>query len=116
MSFELKITSVAFLLIVMATIVYLVIKRHISIKYSFVWLIPCFILLIFTLVPGLLKLTTDLFGFQTSSNMIFAMLIGFLMIIDIALTVIVSRQNEKTRLLIQEVSILKKKVKNESGK
>ncbi len=109
MSLELKISSIIFLLLVVVIILSLVRKNNISIKYSFVWLVPCFILFVFTLVPGALKFVTNLLGFQTASNMILAILVGFLMIIAIALTVIVSRQNEKIRLLMQEVSILKKK-------
>lgn len=108
MSLELKFTSIIFLLFVMLIVFYLVMKRHISVKYSFAWLIPCVILLIFVLVPGFLSFITKFLGFQTASNMVFAVLIGFLMIVDIILTVIVSRQNEKIRLLIQELSILKK--------
>ena len=45
--------------------------------------------------------------------MIFAILIGFLMIIDIALTVIVSKLNEKVRLLVQEVSLLRSDKKHD---
>ncbi len=113
MSFELKLTSIAFLLVVILIIASLVVKRHISVKYSFVWLLPCFLLLIFVLVPGILSSITNLFGFQTASNMIFAILIGFLMIIDIALTVIVSKLNEKVRLLVQEVSLLRSNKKHD---
>lgn len=109
MSFKLVITSIIFLLLIITIIINQVKKENISIKYSFVWLIPCVILLIFTLVPGMLNYVTNLLGFQTGSNMIFALIIGFLMIVAISLTVIVSRQNEKIRLLVQEVSILKEK-------
>lgn len=111
MSNELKLVSLFFLILIMFFIIYLVKKEKISIKYSFVYLLPCIVLIIFTLVPGLLNSVTLKLGFQTGSNMIFALLIGFLMIITIALTVIVSNQKEKIRLLIQEVSILKGKIK-----
>ncbi len=109
MSLELKITSIIFLLLIILVIISLIKKEKISIKYSFVWLLPCLLLLIFTLVPGFLNLVTKKLGFQTASNMIFAMIIGFLMIVALALTVIVSKQNEKIRLLVQEVSLLKEK-------
>lgn len=109
MSLELTITSIVFLLLIILVIINLVKKENISIKYSFVWLLPCVLLLIFTLVPGFLEWTTKLLGFQTGSNMVFALIIGFLMVVALALTVIVSRQNEKIRLLIQEVSLLKEK-------
>lgn len=109
MSIELTITSVVFILLIIITIISLVKNERISVKYSFVWLLPCLILLIFTLVPGFLNLVTKLLGFQTASNMVITLLIAFLMIITIALTVIVSKQNDRIRLLIQEVCLLKEK-------
>lgn len=109
MSLSLKLDSTIFILSIMILIIVLVKKEKISVKYSLVWLLPCILLLVFVLMPGFLTFTTTFLGFQTSSNMIFALLIGFLMIITIALTVIVSKQKEKIKLLIQEISLLKEK-------
>lgn len=109
MSLELTISSIVFLVIVMLFILYLVKKRRISIKYSLVWILPCLTLIIFTLVPGFMVFVTKTLGFQTASNMILTLLICFLMVISIALTMIVTNQKDKIRLLIQEVSILKEK-------
>lgn len=107
MTLELKITALTFLILISLFILYLVKKGKISTKYSFVWFVPSFILLIFILVPMLLTKVTKLLGFQTASNMIFALLIGLIIVIIIALTVIVSIQKEQIRNLIQEVSLLK---------
>lgn len=109
MSLELTISSIVFLVVVMLFILYLVKKRRISIKYSLVWILPCLTLIIFTLVPGFMAFVTKTLGFQTASNMILTLLICFLMVITIALTMIVTNQKDKIRLLIQEVSILKGK-------
>lgn len=109
MSFALKISAIVFILFVLIIINYFVSKEKISIKYSFVWTIPCVFLLLFILIPGFLTWTTKLLGFQTASNMVFAALIALLIFITISLTVIVSTQNNKIRLLIQEISILKGK-------
>ena len=109
MSLELRITAIVFLLFIVCVVIHLVKNEKVSVKYSLVWLLPCLLLLIFILVPVFLDYVTKVLGFQTASNMIFALLIGFLMIVTIALTVIVSKQNEKIRLLIQEVSLLKEK-------
>lgn len=109
MSIEITISSIIFLVLIMLFILYLVKKKKISIKYSLVWLLPCIVLIIFTLVPGLMIFVSKTLGFQTASNMILTLLICFLMVITIALTVIVTNQKDKIRLLIQEVSILKGK-------
>ena len=94
-------------------ILHLLKKDKIIIKYSIAWLIPCIILLFFTIIPGFLSWTTKILGFQTASNMVIAMLIALLMMISIVLTVIVSNQKNQIRVLIQEVSLLKEKYKNE---
>ena len=109
MGMNLKISAIIFLLFVILFVLHLVRKEKISIKYSLVWILPCIVLLIFVLVPGFLTWTTNLLGFQTASNMVLSLLIGLLMVITIALTVIVSKQKEQIRLLVQEVSLLKEK-------
>ena len=50
-------------------------------------------------------------GFQTISNLVVGVFIVILFFITISLTVIVSAQKKKITLLIQEVSILKEKIK-----
>lgn len=109
MSTELKITAIISILFLIVLILHYVKKEKILIKYSLVWLLPSIVLLIFVLVPGFLTWTTNLLGFQTASNMILTLLVGLLLVITIALTVIVSTQKEQIRLLIQEVSLLKEK-------
>ena len=113
MSLALKIVSIAFLLLLIFMILHLLKKDKITTKYSIVWLIPCIVLLIFTIIPGFLTWTTRVLGFQTASNMVFALLIALLMMISIVLTVIVSTQKNQIRTLIQEVSILKERTKDE---
>lgn len=113
MSISLKIVSISFILLLIIMILHLLKKDKIIIKYSIAWLIPCIILLFFTIIPGFLSWTTKILGFQTASNMIIAMLIALLMMISIVLTVIVSNQKNQIRVLIQEVSLLKEKYKNE---
>lgn len=113
MSIALKIVSISFLIVLMIIIFHLLKKDKITIKYSIVWLLPCLILLIFVLIPGFLTWTTKVLGFQTASNMVFALLIALLMMISIVLTVIVSTQKNQIRALIQEVSILKEITKDE---
>ena len=109
MSLKLKLAAILFSLALIIFILHLVKKNKIAIKYSLVWLVPCILLLIFVLVPGFFTWTTNLLGFQTGSNMVLTILVVILLIISISLTLIVSKQKEQIRLLIQEVSLLKEK-------
>ena len=67
-------------------------------------------ILLTAIIPSFMQLIANFLGFETMSNMIFCILIAVLIFICLSLTIIVSGQKEKTRLLIQEVSILKEKI------
>jgi hypothetical protein len=109
MKLNLKIAGILFVLLIVMAIVYALRKDKISIKYSLVWLVTSVILLLFIFFPELLGWAAKIFGFDLGANLIFTGLIALLMVITIVLTEIVSSQNEKIRLLIQEVSMLKGK-------
>ncbi len=108
MSTNLIFASGIFSIVIIIFILYLIKKENVNIKYSLVWLVLFILLLICLLVPGLLEYITRMLGFQTSSNMVLSLLIAVLVIINITNTVINSHQDKKIRLLIQEVSMLKK--------
>ena len=108
MNSKLILISFLFAIIIMFTILYLIRKEKINIKYAIIWLLLFGILAILLVIPNLLTLFTNLLGFEVSSNMIFALIISVLIIINISLTTIVSTQDRKIRKLIQEVSIIKK--------
>jgi len=111
MSINLQLVSCLFILTILILIIYILRKGRITIKYALVWIAAAIILLLFLIFPSLFIWLTKLLGFKIGSNMVFAGLIAFLMFINIILTVIVSGQNNKIRLLIQEVSMLKEKIK-----
>ena len=112
MSINLKLISVFFCLFIIILVLILLRKNRINIKYSIIWILLFSLLILSVLIPGLLENVTKFFGFQLGSNMVFSILIGLLVLISIILTVIVSNQDKKIRLLIQELSLLKDK-KNE---
>lgn len=116
MKTNLILISVLFILVVIFMIIYFIKKDKIKVKYSIIWLLLFVILLVCILIPGFLYLLTNILGFNTPSNMIFSMLLAVLVIISISLTGIVSSQDKKIRLLIQEVSILKKNIGVSNGK
>lgn len=109
MTINLKIVSILFILIVLIFIFALLKKNRLNIKYAIVWIVLFIFLLIFTLIPGFLEYLTHLFGFINASNMIFSIFIALLVILTIVLTMIVSSQDKKIRILIQEISLLKEK-------
>ena len=110
MSTNLVFVSGIFSVVIIILILYLIRQENVNIKYSLVWLVLFVILLICLFIPGLLNYITKVLGFQTASNMVLSLLIAVLVIINISNTVINSHQDKKIRLLIQEISILKKEI------
>lgn len=107
MSLAVQLVALAFILFLFILVTYYVKKNKISIKYSIVWYLSLLLLTIFTIFPVILGYVTKLIGIQLSSNFIFAFMIGVLFVITLSLTIIVSEQQDKIKMLIQEISILK---------
>lgn len=116
MNLNLIIVSILFSTFIIISILFLLRKKKITIKYSIIWILLFSMLLIATIIPGFLVWVTHLLGFKTASNMVFSLIIGVLVIITIALTVIVSKQDKMIRLLVQEISILKKNIGDKNEK
>lgn len=110
MSNNLKIISLIFIIILLLIVTFFTKKNRITIKYSIIWYGCIFILSLFVIFPNILVWLTKLFQVQVASNLLFALILGFLFTITISLTIIVSGQKEKIRILTQEISILKSSI------
>ena len=85
-------------------------KGRISMKFALVWYIPAFAIIILALFPKVFGSLASMFGFQTISNLAAGFLFVILFLIIIALTVIIAGQTTKINLMIQEISLMKKKI------
>lgn len=83
-------------------------KDKLKIKYTLIWFILFFVFFLILIVPNLLNILTEFLGFQTPSNMILCLLIAILIIVNISLTGILTSQDKKIRILVQEISLLKR--------
>lgn len=112
MEIRLKIILALVIFIFILVIINFIKKDNISLKYSLVWLISSSLMFIAILIPNLLEKMSQLLGFELVSNMIFMIAIIILLIISFYFTIVASRQTQKIRLLIQEVSLLKSRVED----
>ena len=104
--------SVFLIAIILYLVVFVIFKRgRIPFKYLLVWFVPTTIILIVSIFPNTLISLTHLLGFLTVSNMVIGMLIVVLLFILISFSIIIAGQTTKIQLLIQELSILKKEIK-----
>lgn len=93
-----------------AVIARLVKRKHLSMKYSFLWLILLLVILLCALLPVVPYRLSDLLGFGMPANFIFLVAIFFLLAIALSLSIIVSKQQRKITTLVQELAILSNRV------
>lgn len=85
-------------------------------KYSFLWIILLFVILLCAILPIIPYRISDILGFETPANFIFLVAIFFLLAIALSLSIIVSKQQRKITTLIQEVAILENNSKTNFDK
>jgi len=92
-------------------IIFFLRKNALSLKYTLLWLISGFIMLIVSIFPVIITFISKILGFQVASNALFVLILGFFLIILLSLTSIVSRQTEKIKTLAQTIALLEKRVR-----
>ena len=112
MSTNLRISVLIFVVLLIFVIFLILRKGKLSIKYAILWLFACFIMLLLIIFPNILGFLVKLVGFEVQSNLVFSIFIVILLLINLSVTIMLSSQREKINLLIREVSMLKKQIKN----
>lgn len=110
MSINLRIFSLLAILVYFVFLLRLVKKGTVMLKYTFMWLFAGMILTLFVIFPGLLFRLSALLGIETPSNALFTVCIGAIILIDMALTVIVSFQKKRLKMLAQSIALLEAEV------
>ncbi len=108
------------LMIIFAVLLFIVIfclmrKSKISVKYGLIWFLAAIFILLLSILPSLMESMANFLGFELLSNMVLCLFVAVLMFISIALTVMITGQKKKIKILIQEVSILKQEVEKKSN-
>ena len=108
---DIRYSLIIILVILLLAILNMIRNGKMSMRYAFLWIMLTLILLIAAIAPGFLDTLSGWLGFEVTSNMIFVVAIFVLLIIEIYLTRIVSEQSLSITLLIQEISLLKKEIR-----
>ncbi len=85
-------------------------KRILELKYTLIWLVAGVVMGIMVLFPDTLLWFRNLLGFESNMNALYVLCFAFSIMILMTLTSIVSRQTLKIRILIQENSMLEKRI------
>ena len=115
MSNNLKIFLIIILIFQLILIIRTVKNKKMTMKYASFWIVLLILMSIIVFFPGIIYKLSELAGFETPSNMIFLLGFFFLFYVSFVITTSISIQNEKIKLLIQEVSLLMERV-DKNGK
>lgn len=86
-------------------------RKMLELKYTLVWFAAGVIMGIMIYSPELLVWFVGILGIESNMNGLFILCIAFIMMILMTLTSIVSRQQLKIRTLIQELSMMEKRIR-----
>ena len=108
---NLRITLIIALCFYFILILYFLKIKALELKYTLLWLLAGVIMGLVVIFPRLLRRLTKMLGIVSTMNGLYVLCIGFIIIILMALTSIVSKQTVKIRALIQENAMLEKRVR-----
>jgi hypothetical protein len=95
-------------LVVLGLIVELLRRRQLSEKYAVLWLVIGLIILVLTFIGrDNLKILSDTLGFSVAANLLFLLAILFLLGVTLHLSWEVSRSEDETRKLAEDLAILR---------
>lgn len=106
------------LVLIVITLIYIFLilksikKKKLQMSFSVFWLITGILLIIALLIPNLVENISKALGFEVPANMVFCLTIFVSFYLIFNLTVALSKENKKNTLLVQEISMLKKRVEN----
>lgn len=86
-------------------------NKMLELKYTLIWLFAGLVMGLLIVFPEILLIFIRLLGIESNMNGLFIMCFAFVIMTLMTLTSIVSRQNMKIRILIQELSTLEKRVR-----
>lgn len=97
-------------------ILYYLKRKMLELKYTLIWLVAGLIMGIMIYFPELLVWFVRVLGIESNMNGLYVLCIAFMMMILMTLTSIVSRQQLKIRILIQELSMMEKRIRELESK
>lgn len=110
MSLTLRIALIIIVLIFILLILKSIRRKKMDITFSLFWLVIGALLILAVVVPNLIETISKFLGFEAPSNMLFCITIFIAFYLIFNLTQIASREYKRNVTLVQEVSLLKKKV------
>ena len=111
LSVKLRISLIIIMIVYFVLILAFLKRKAISLKYTLLWIAAGVFMGILVIWPQLLLKLRSLVGIESNMNGLFVMAIGFIIMILMSITSIVSRQSEKIKKLTQVNALLEKRIR-----
>ena len=85
-------------------------RRRLMERYSLLWLFSAVVLLVLAAWKGLLASVADLVGISTASNALFVIAFGFVLVLLLHFSLVVSRLADQNKVLAQRLGLLQQQV------
>ncbi len=92
-------------------IFFLLKKNSLNLKYTLLWIFLGVVFLLVVIFPVILQAPMRMIGVVEWTNGLFALLLLILMIIDMSVTAIVSKLNERMRKLVQKCAMYEERIR-----
>jgi len=108
---QLRVTLCIAVICYFIIILYYLKKRMLELKYTLIWILAGLVMGAMIFSPQLTVRFVRRIGMEDNMNGLYVMTIAFIICILMTLTSIVSRQALKIKVLIQEISMLEKRIR-----
>jgi hypothetical protein len=105
-----QIISITVNLLILISVIELIRRGSFKEKYALLWLLASIVLLTLSIWRGLLHYLAQIFGFFYPPSFLFLIGFGFLLLIILHFSVVISNLSEKNKKLAQELGILKEEL------
>ncbi|MFQ9902114.1 MAG: DUF2304 domain-containing protein [Ruthenibacterium sp.] len=95
----------------LAVILWLLKKGRLTVRYSIIWLMAGGALLLFAVFPYIVLVLRDWLNMEMPVNVVFTLVLAFVLLLLLSLSTIVSGFAEKLKRLAQENALLEKRVR-----
>jgi hypothetical protein len=95
----------------LVVILWLLKKGWLTVRYSIIWLMAGGALLVFAVFPYIVLVLRDWLNMEMPVNVIFTLVLAFVLLLLLSLSTIVSGFAEKLKRLAQENALLEKRVR-----
>ena len=111
LSLFLRVDLVVGVLLYLGVILWLLKKNKLTVRYSIIWFMSGFVLLLFALFPYIVLVLWDLLHVEMAVNLVFMIVLAFVLLILLSLSSVVSGFSEKIKRLSQHNALLEHRVR-----